>query len=70
MFLQNAILVILFGLSLLLGGIANVVYAADNGDYHTDLCFHGNAAGSEFCSDLERVVATEASSGVSQQSNS
>ena len=63
-FLQNAILVVLFGLSFLSGGIANVVYAADNGELHTDLCFFGSS-GTEFCANLERVVATEGVSGVS-----
>ena len=63
-FLQNIIVIILFGLSFLSGGIANVVFAADNGNLHTDLCFFGSSD-SEFCSALERVVATEAASGVS-----
>ena len=67
-FLQNAILVVLFGLSFLSGGIANVVYAADNGELHNDLCFFGSS-GSEFCANLERVVATEGVSGVSWQSS-
>ena len=64
MFLQNIIVIVLFGLSFLSGGIANVVFAADNGNLHTDLCFFGSSD-SEFCSALERVVATEAASGVS-----
>ena len=64
MLLQNGILIVLFGLSFLSGGIANAVYAADNGDLHTDLCFFGNAD-LEFCSDLQRVVGAEASSAVS-----
>ena len=41
-----------------------MVFAADNGNLHTDLCFFGSSD-SEFCSALERVVATEAASGVS-----
>ena len=54
---------------MLSGGIPNVIYAADNGFLQSDLCLYGDIdADSEFCSDLERVVATEASSGVSQQS--
>ena len=64
MFLQNGILIVLFGLSFCSGGIANAIYASDNGDLHTDLCFFGNG-GSEFCSDLQRVVGTEAASAVS-----
>ena len=64
MFLQNIIVIVLFGLSFLSGGIANVVYAADNGELHTDLCFFGSS-GTEFCANLERVVATEGVSGVS-----
>ena len=63
-FLQNIIVIILFGLSFLSGGIANVVFAADNGNLHTDLCFFGSSD-AEFCSALQRVVATEAASGVS-----
>ena len=49
---------------MLSGGIPNAIYASDNGDLHTDLCFFGNED-LEFCSDLERVVATEATSAVS-----
>ena len=64
MFLQNIIVIVLFGLSFLSGGIANVVFAADNGNLHTDICFFSRSE-PEFCSALERVVATEAASGVS-----
>ena len=63
-FLQNAILVVLFGLSFLSGGIPNVVFAADNRELQLDLCFFGNSD-SDFCENLERVVAAEAVSGVS-----
>ena len=63
-FLQNAILVVLFGLSFLSGGIPNVVYAADNRELQLDLCFFGSSE-SDFCDNLERVVAAEAVSGVS-----
>ena len=65
MFLQNYIVIVLFGLSFLSGGIANVVFATDNGDLHRDLCISFGRLNSEFCSALERVVATEAASGVS-----
>ena len=65
MFLQNFIVIVLFGLSFLCGGIANVVFATDNGNLHTDLCRGFGSFDSEFCSALERVVATEAASGVS-----
>ena len=41
-----------------------MVFATDNGDLHNDLCFFASF-GSEFCNALERVVATEAASGVS-----
>ena len=64
-FLQNIIVIILFGLSFLSGGIANVVFAADNGNLHIDLCNSFDSSDSEFCNALERVVATEAASGVS-----
>ena len=65
MFLQNIIVIVLFGLSFLSGGIANVVFAADNGNLHSDLCNFFGSSDSEFCDALERVVATEAASGVS-----
>ena len=41
-----------------------MVFAADNGSLHTDLCFFGSSD-AEFCSALQRVVASEAASGVS-----
>ena len=63
-FLQNGITIALFGLAFLSGGISNAIYAAENGDLHTDLCFFGSE-GSEFCSDLQRVVASEGASAVS-----
>ena len=65
MFLQNFIVIVLFGLLFLSGGIANVVFAADNGDLSSDLCGGFGGPGSEICSALDRVVATEAASGVS-----
>ena len=65
MFLQNIIVIVLFGLSFLSGGIANVVFAADNGSLHSDVCNFFGSSESEFCNALERVVATEAASGVS-----
>ena len=69
MFLQNVIVFVLIGLSMLSGGIPNVIYASDNGILQSDMCFLSSIdADPEFCSDLERVVATEASSGVSQHS--
>ena len=64
-FLQNFIVIVLFGLSFLSGGIANVVFATDNGDLHSDLCIRFGRLNSEICSALERVVATEAATGVS-----
>lgn len=50
------------------------MYAVDNGDLLNDLCssFNQTSFGNdtEFCSDLQRVVATEAASGVSWRSKS
>ena len=67
MFLQNYIVIVLFGLSFLSGGIANVVFTTDNGDLRSDLCdIRGfSSPGSGICRALDRVVATEAASGVS-----
>ena len=46
-----------------------MIYASDNDDLHTDLCLFIYGETPEFCSDLERVISTEAASGVSLQSN-
>ena len=46
-----------------------MIYASDNGDLYSDhLCFFADVY-AEFCRDLERVISTEAASGVSLQSN-
>ena len=42
-----------------------MVFAVDNGDLSSDLCSGFNSFDSEFCSALDRVVDTEAASGVS-----
>ena len=42
-----------------------MVFATDNGDLSSDLCRGFGGPGSEICSALDRVVATEAASGVS-----
>ena len=66
-FLQNFIVIVLFELSFLSGGIANVVFTIDNADLRSDLCgprgFY--SLGSGICRAFDRVVATEAASGVS-----
>ena len=56
---------VLFGFSFLSGGIANMVFAGDNGNLRSDLCSGFGNPGSEICSTLDRVVATEFASGVS-----
>ena len=64
MFLQNGIILVLFGLSYFAGGVVNVFYAADNSELHRNLC-SSIIDTPEFCNDLQTVVATEAASGVS-----
>ena len=63
--LQNATICVLFAISFLVEGIFNAIYAADNGDLHSDLCFGFETGEVEFCDDLKHVVAAEAASAVS-----
>ena len=42
-----------------------MVFATDNADLSSNLCRGFGGPGSEICSALDRVVATEAASGVS-----
>ena len=62
--LQNSISCVLFVLAFLAGGITNAIYASENSDLYTDLCFFSGTV-NEFCSDLKRVVAAEGASAVS-----
>ena len=64
---HNYLLRTLFGLSLFFGGLVKVIYGGDNADLHANLCPLQLPRDPQFCSDLETVVGTEISSGVSQQ---
>ena len=68
--LQNAVLCILFGISLLAGGISNSVYSSDNrDDYDNSLCSYTNRyyvnVVDEVCDDLQTVYEAEAAAAVS-----
>ena len=64
--LQNGIICVLFALAFLTGGILNAIYASENDNLHSDLCFvFGTGGDGEFCGQLKRVVAAEAASAVS-----
>ena len=68
--LQNAVLCILFGISLLAGGISNSVYSSDNrDDYDNSLCSYTNRyyvnVVDEVCDDLQTVYEAQAAAAVS-----
>ena len=62
---QNALVCVIFAISLLAGGIANAVYAADNSDHHFDLCASTFRSDIEDCEHLETVYQSEAAATVS-----
>ena len=70
--LQNAALCILFGLALLAGAVANVVYSNDNADFYdnTFICSSNNTYrydyyNLEICDDFETLYASEGAAAVS-----
>lgn len=63
-FVQNGIFSVLFAIAFFIGGTFNVFYAIDNGDRFNDAgC--SDSTESEYCNDVQMLLATEAASTVS-----
>ena len=62
--LQSTIICVLLALAFLAAGVANAIYASENGDLHGDLC-SGGTIDDELCNHLEPIIGAQAASAVS-----
>ena len=64
--LQNGLFCVLFALSLLAGGIAEIIFASQNNGRHDELCISNfDSNNLDVCDDILRAVIAQATAAVS-----